>query len=167
MAQTKDGAIKVAAKKAGLSVEKYIEFISSGLKKCTICKEWKNIDDFSNDRSRADGHSSRCDNCSKALWRIKSMNSNKRIKRRDGDKEQAKARINQDIKAGLRPDPDTLFCSLCGHKGKDRRHEYHHIQGYSVMHHYDVLPLCSKCHHVYHPDNRNKKGTVPICQQAK
>ena len=153
MAQTKEGAIKTAAKKAGISVSEYIDKISNGLKKCTICKDWKDIDLFSTDRSRVDGKASRCNDCSKTLWRLKSMHSNKRVERRDGDKAQAKARINQDVSQGLRPNPNDLFCSLCGHKGNDLRHEYHHVCGYGKNHHYDVLPLCSKCHHKEHPKN--------------
>ncbi len=41
MAQTKQGAIKIAAKKANLSVEEYLRKVQKGLKKCTFCKEWK------------------------------------------------------------------------------------------------------------------------------
>jgi hypothetical protein len=69
---------------------------------------------------------------------------------RDGDKIQARHLINQDIKHGKRPDPDDLHCAHCGHKGPDRRHEYHHHMGYVARHHYDVIPLCSKCHHEEH-----------------
>jgi hypothetical protein len=39
MAQTKDGAIKCAAKKADISVDEYLERTGAGLKKCTICKQ--------------------------------------------------------------------------------------------------------------------------------
>lgn len=164
MAQTKEGAIKIAAKKAGLTVNEYMSRIANGLKKCTICKEWKLTEEFVRDKSRHDGYVARCKSCSTALWRIKSMRSNKRIERRDGDKSQAKSRINRDVEAGLRPNPNDLYCSLCGHKGTDRRHEYHHIQGYSALHHYDVLPLCSACHHKCHPNNRVKKNEFSICQ---
>lgn len=147
MAQTHEGAIKIAAKKAGLSIDEYLTKINNGYKKCTICEKWKFIDEFNKDKSRADGYSSRCKPCSTAIFRIKSMNTHPRQVRRDGDKIQARSRINIDITNGLRPDPNSLYCSLCGHKGNDRRHEYHHVQGYEKEHHYDVLPLCTKCHH--------------------
>lgn len=150
MAVIKKGAIKIAARKAGLSVPEYTNRIANDLKKCTICKQWKNKNDaFLKDKSRHDGISPRCIICSKAIWRRRSMMSKiskKRIVRRDGDKIQARARINSDIEMGFRPNPNDLYCSLCGHKGGDRRHEYHHILGYEKEHHYDVLPLCSKCH---------------------
>jgi len=63
MAQTKDGAIKCAAKKAGISVAEYLERIEAGLKKCTICKQWKSISSFAKDRSRFDGLKSKCHDC--------------------------------------------------------------------------------------------------------
>lgn len=146
MAQTREGAIKIAAKKAGLSVAEYSEFIANGLKKCTICKQWKTIDNFVPDKSRHDGISPRCNICGTAIWRRASMKSNKRLDRRDGDKSQARKRINSDVENGLRPAANDLYCAMCGHKGPDRRHEYHHAMGYGKEHHYDVLPLCSKCH---------------------
>lgn len=65
---------------------------------------------------------------------------------RDGDKEQARYLINLDVQKGRRPNPNDLYCARCGHKGDDRRHEYHHHMGYAARHHYDVIPLCSLCH---------------------
>lgn len=147
MAQTKEGAIKTAAKAAGLSVYEYLDFIAHGLKKCSFCKRWLSIDDFNSDKSRGDGKATGCKNCKRALWRIKDMESpQKRIVRRDGDKKQARARINTDVQLGLRPNPNDLHCVFCGHKGKDHRHEYHHLCGYATEHHYDVVPVCSLCH---------------------
>ena len=63
MAQTKDGAIKCAAKKAQISVAEYIKRIEKGLKKCTICKEWKSVQFFAKDASRFDGLKSKCRAC--------------------------------------------------------------------------------------------------------
>lgn len=63
MAQTKDGAIKAAAKKAGLSIEEFLARREAGLKKCTICKKWKSLDNFCIDRSRGDGLSAKCVDC--------------------------------------------------------------------------------------------------------
>lgn len=45
-----------------------------------------------------------------------------------------------------RPNPNSLPCVDCGHLGDDRRHEYDHHLGYEAEHHYDVQPVCSKCH---------------------
>jgi len=63
MVQTKDGAIKCAAKKSDISVAEYLERIKVGLKKCTICKQWKSIESFTKDRSRFDGLKSKCRAC--------------------------------------------------------------------------------------------------------
>lgn len=66
---------------------------------------------------------------------------------RDGDKVQARQRINVEVRTGRRAHPDSLPCVDCGHTGNDRRHEYDHHFGYAAEHHYDVEPVCSKCHH--------------------
>lgn len=63
MAQTKNGAIKCAAKKAGISVAEYLERTESGLKKCTICKQWESVRCFAKDNSRFDGLKSKCCSC--------------------------------------------------------------------------------------------------------
>ena len=147
MAQTKEGAVKYAAKMAGLTLPEYIERVSRGLKKCCICKQWKEVSLFDKDSSRHDGISSKCKECHRGLWRIKLQGGPQRKPRRQGDKTQARQRINQDVKRGIRPDPNDLHCVLCGHKGEDKRHEYHHVCGYEPEHHYGVMPFCSTCHH--------------------
>jgi hypothetical protein len=63
MAQTKDGAMKVAAKKAGLSIEEYLDKVESGFKRCTCCKTWKLLDSFGTDRTRNDGKGATCFDC--------------------------------------------------------------------------------------------------------
>jgi hypothetical protein len=67
---------------------------------------------------------------------------------RDGDKKQARQRINVEVRTGRRPHPDTLPCSDCGHvwTPDGRRHEYDHYLGYAAEHHYDVEAVCTKCH---------------------
>ena len=67
---------------------------------------------------------------------------------RDGDKKQARQRVNVEVRTGRRPHPNTLPCTDCGHVWKDgeRRHEYDHHLGYGRAHHYDVEPVCSTCH---------------------
>lgn len=159
------GVLKIAAKKAGLSLDEYRRRIDEGTKRCTFCQEWKPVDQFAVDASRWDGKTAGCTQCRNdrakesyhpvaALFHLPS--GPQRIARRAGDKTQAKARINHDVEHGLRPNPNSLFCVNCGHKGSDRRHEYHHVMGYSEMHHYDVLPLCSTCHHGEHPHHGKK-----------
>jgi hypothetical protein len=157
---TRFGILKVAAKKCGLPLSEYQSLIAAGLKRCTFCTEWKSTCQFGVDATRWDGWSAGCTDCRRGrgqeshdpigrMFRLPSGPA--RIARRLGDKKQAKSRINHDVSLGLRPNPNDLYCAKCGHIGSDRRHEYHHIMGYAEEHHYDVLPLCSACHHKEHP----------------
>lgn len=67
---------------------------------------------------------------------------------RDGDKRQARQRINVEVRTGHRPHPNTLACVDCGHLHApgERRHEYDHHRGYAADHHLDVEPVCTLCH---------------------
>lgn len=64
MAQTKEGAIKVAAARVGVSVDEYKAMSKAGLKRCTKCKTWKGLTCFFRDNSRFDKHAARCRQCS-------------------------------------------------------------------------------------------------------
>lgn len=63
MAQTPEGAMKTAAKAAGLSLEDYQARLAAGLGRCTRCKTWKARDAFGNDRTRPDGRDRTCFDC--------------------------------------------------------------------------------------------------------
>ncbi len=67
---------------------------------------------------------------------------------RDGDKKQARQRINVLVRTGRLAHPNDLPCRDCGHAWKpgERRHEYDHHRGYAAAHHYDVEPVCTTCH---------------------
>ena len=67
---------------------------------------------------------------------------------RDGDKQQARQRVNVEVRTGRRPHPNTLPCVDCGHiwSEGERRHEYDHYLGYGSEHHLDVVAVCSSCH---------------------
>lgn len=67
---------------------------------------------------------------------------------RNGDREQARQRINVEVRTGHRPHPNSLACVDCGHAWSqgERRHEYDHHLGYAAEHHLDVQPVCSLCH---------------------
>lgn len=70
------------------------------------------------------------------------------IPRRDGDKVQARQRINALVRSGQIPKPNALPCTDCGHVWKlgERRHEYDHHKGYGAEHHLDVEAVCKACH---------------------
>lgn len=106
---------------------------------------------------------------------------------RDGDKEQARQRINVEVRMGRRPHPNTLPCADCGHVWESgaRRHEYDHHLGYAAAHHYDVEPVCTVCHakrdgnssathckkgHEFTPENtatRARPGGGRVCVQCR
>lgn len=67
---------------------------------------------------------------------------------RDGDKKQARQRINVEVRSGRRPHPNTLPCVGCGHiwNEGERRHEYDHYKGYAAENHFEVEPVCTLCH---------------------
>jgi hypothetical protein len=67
---------------------------------------------------------------------------------RDGDKVQARQRVNVEVRSGRRASPNAFPCVDCGHVWPDgeRRHEYDHHLGYAAEHHGDVEPVCTKCH---------------------
>lgn len=67
---------------------------------------------------------------------------------RDGDKAQARQRINVEVRTGRRPHPNTFPCTDCGHVHGpgERRHEYDHHMGYAAENHGDVQSVCTLCH---------------------
>jgi hypothetical protein len=151
------GAFKGAAKRIGVTLDDYIDAIDAGRKWCFACSQWCDRCRFCIDRTRWDGLGAKCHACAAVFherthscvpeWEL---TAREREAPRDGDKLQARYLVNLDIKIGRRPDPNTFHCALCGHKGSDRRHEYHHYMGYAARHHYDVIPVCSACHHEEH-----------------
>lgn len=67
---------------------------------------------------------------------------------REGDKAQARQRVNVEVRTGRRPHPNALPCADCGHvwtRG-ERRHEYDHVRGYGAAAHLDVESVCTRCH---------------------
>lgn len=177
------GGLKRAARTAGCTYEEYLSQKALGLKWCLMCKQWKAESLFGVDKTRGDGRDTKCCDCRKVLYK-KSYEPRPRVSKkgfrfveaRDGDKEQARARVNLKVQTGQIPNPTAIACSQCQHIGEDRRHEYHHFKGYAAEHHETVIALCSKCHggesdkakvthcykgHEFTPENtfRKKNGT--------
>lgn len=154
MAQTQVGAWTTAAKLLGISLEEYRGRKANGLKHCTACKEWKEIGSFGLDSSREDGLAASCLDCRKKKHkanytpRPRHASGRRYAVARDGDKLQARGRVNHLINIGAIPDPNALPCVLCGHiwKKGERRHEYDHHLGYDAQNHEKVRALCSTCH---------------------
>jgi hypothetical protein len=153
MANTRDGAKKVASKLIGCTLDEYNKMVSSGHKWCTGCKQWHLITKFGKDSTRLDGLSCSCFDYRKTLYQrkhVKKIRVSKKGSRfsipRNGDKKQARARVNHLIELGILEKPSSLPCSDCGHTCKgDMRHEYHH-ESYDVDHQEIVVVLCTSCH---------------------
>lgn len=168
MSQTREGALKLRANIIGISVEQLIAFIEAGQKRCTRCRQWKSSSLFGSDKSRPDGLSSTCLSCRKEYY---DKTYTPKINRkpygpkpnppRDGDKVQARSRINTLVRTGKIPKPNDLPCHDCGHVYGDdqKRHEYDHYLGYEGMNHYAVQSVCSACH------RRRTKARGELVQQ--
>lgn len=105
---------------------------------------------------------------------------------RDGDKIQARQRINVEVRTDRRPHPNELPCADCGHRWKpgERRHEYDHHKGYGAGHHLAVESVCTFCHakrdskkkqqascirgHAFDPENtKYRKNGTRECRQCR
>ncbi len=154
MAITQEGALKIAAQKVGMSEQEYLSRLSQGEKWCTGCKEWHLQDAFAVDRSRGDGLTASCrtyrNSKSRQEYQPKPrpMKGRSFVPARDGDRLQARRRINYFVEAGLLPHPNDLPCAYCGDvwEANKPRHEYHHHKGYAAEHHEDIVVVCTACH---------------------
>lgn len=158
MAQTSAGALLVRATKLGMTVSAYCARVATGEKWCTGCKAWHLRTTFGPDPSRPDGLANTCRTGRKAYYHTgyhphpitrKPAGAHRFKPPRDGDKRQARARINHLIQLGKIPAPNDLPCADCGHVWTpgERRHEYDHHLGYAAKDHEHVEPLCTTCHH--------------------
>lgn len=155
MAQTRTGVIKACAGKLGISAEEYTRLVDSGLKNCFRCKQWLNLESFKADKTRYDGKNPSCTPCRNAYLRSTYEHIPKELRKpmgpapapgRDGDKLQARARVNQAVKWGRLPPANDIPCVDCGHIGSSRRHEYDHHKGYIAKYQLDVESVCTLCH---------------------
>jgi hypothetical protein len=168
MAQTKEGAEKVRAKTAGVSLDELRTREASGLKWCYACKAWHMRSEFAVDSSRYDGLTPLCAMRRNARQRDSYLplgkpdrNGPLPLPARDGDREQARQRVNNEVKRGRLPRPDSLPCMDCGHvrtRGDRRRHEYDHYLGYAAENQFDVQAVCSLCHAKRHADIPANRG---------
>ncbi len=154
MAVTKAGALKIAAKKRGLSVQEYLEK-ARAQKWCGGCKNWHPKIEFGKDATRGDGLSANCFNHRRRSGRNKYKKKpmppigRSFVPAREGDKKQARRRINYFVEMGLLPHPNDVPCFDCGDRWfpGGARHEYDHHLGYAKENHENVQAVCSTCHH--------------------
>lgn len=136
------GVEKIAAGKAGLTLEEYRHRIKSGLKKCTKCKTWKQKERFNKDNSRGDKLACICVDCS----RVKIRKLRKMSPPNNKIQSQASSAVSYAIKLKTMKKAKEQPCFDCGEKAEI----YHHHLGYARSHWLDVVPLCNSCHRKRH-----------------
>lgn len=153
MAQTHEGALKVAAAKAGIGVSDYLSKQAAGMKWCTGCKEWHRLDLFGKDVARFDGRAASClayrsqhPSYGPVPLEARKPMGIPRDSPRGGDKKQARKSVNLMVRTGRMSRPGDLPCFDCGHIGSGPRHEYDHYLGYGSEYHLTVQAVCSACH---------------------
>lgn len=166
MANTKIGAQKTAAYKIGIPVEQYLQQIQSGLKWCSICRNFKPLHLFNNDADKIDGKNYCCKDCGRKKdrarykpipreqWKPRGFDVHPP---RDGDKQQARNRVNREVRKGKLPHAQTVPCTDCGHIGSDRLHEYDHHLGYAAINHLAVECVCVPCHNKREQQRRKQE----------
>jgi len=155
MAGTKVGSMRRLANQNGMTLEAFLYRIASGEKWCYGCDAWHTSSEFFADRTRYDGVSPICRkkrnewNRARYVPHPKTHSGPLPHPPRDGDKSQARQRINVLVRTARLPRPNTLPCTDCGHRWTqgERRHEYDHARGYDGANHYHVEAVCSACHH--------------------
>lgn len=157
---TKLGAAKTAATKIGIPVEQYLQNVHSGLQWCSGCRDFKHLEFFNK------GFRSQCKSCSRVAdrrryqpipreqWKPRGFAVHPP---RDGDKQQARNRVNREVRKGKLPHARTVPCTDCGHIGGDRLHEYDHYLGYAAINHLAVECVCVPCHSKREINRRNNE----------
>jgi len=164
MANTKLGGAKSAACRIGCTWQEYFQKRQSGFKWCSACKTWVPLAFFNKDSGAIDGKSNKCKSCTRAKdrQRYEPVPLDQRKPRgfavyppRDGDKQQARNRVNHMVRNGKLPHARTVPCTDCGHIGSDRQHEYDHYLGYATINHLAVECVCVPCHNKREQQRRN------------
>lgn len=154
MAGNAAGALKARAARAGVSVELLLEHERRNEFWCFRCRAFHFRSEFGDDRTRSDGRDRSCRESRNAVARRKYQPSVNPVfgpapnPPRDGDRKQARQRVNVLVRTGKIPHPNSLPCVDCGHVWceEERRHEYDHHLGYGAEHHLDVEAVCTTCH---------------------
>lgn len=166
MAQSNLGGAKSAACRIGISLEEYQRNREAGLKWCFVCKSFQHRNFFNDCSTASDGKDNKCKMCSRKAWRqrYKPIPIEQQKPRgfpphpsRDGDKQQARNKVNREVTKGNLAHASTVACTDCGHLGSDKLHEYDHHRGYAAINHLEVQAVCVPCHVERERQRRNKQ----------
>lgn len=130
--------------------EAYVAQTSLGQRLCWRCNAWHSLSEFESDPSRSDGLTQSC-RASRSI-NVQRTGRSGPLPRPplDGDKIEARQRVNVEVQNGRFPHPNDVPCVDCGHLWTEgegaRQHQYDHYLGYGAAHHYDVQIVCSRCH---------------------
>lgn len=159
------GSLKTAAKRIGVSFEEYLSNLKNGLKYCWGCSEWHERSRFNTDSSKTDGLQAVCREMAQEKNRKAYIPKIKKrrgfiVPTRDGDKLQARRRVNYLVEQRLIPHPDDIPCMDCLDEVfiQRFRHEYDHAKGYEGENQLYVEAVCSHCHHSREEARRNGKS---------
>jgi|ERR1041385_2021147 hypothetical protein len=144
MSGNRIGALKGHAKRFGFTETDYLAEVSAGNKWCGGCKRFHPASEFPPDGWRESGLSSICKASRNTYQRTLYADHGRTP--RDPIKARAHSAVNARVSRGKLIDPNDLPCANCGHVGSDRRHEYHHANGYDGASKFEVTCLCSRCH---------------------
>ena len=136
-------------------------------KKCCICNRTKAFTQFHKNLANKDNHQYQCKICCAKYQKRYSQTKQGREARNKADccrrqskkfrisqkhyrlrhpkRMKAKNAVNNAIRKGELPRPDTLLCINCFEQAKD----YHH-PSYEPEHKFKVVPVCKKCHRKIH-----------------
>lgn len=148
---SREGVMKTAAQRVGLTLDEYEANVAAGLKWCWACVEWQPIDDFAIDRSRGDGRVARCRAAVNVKRRMVRVLSAPSVQVHNA----ATNAVRTAIRRGELPAPTSLTCADC----PEAAEQYHHFIGYEPEHWLDVLALCRSCHlsrHWKEPDGADQ-----------
>lgn len=67
-------------------------------------------------------------------------------------------KVNQAVKKGVLPNPNSVKCIQCENTAK----EYHHHNGYEEKYLLDVIPLCASCHRQIHLNETKVKAAIAV-----
>ena|SRR3990167_380487 len=169
---TKIGALKIAAKKTGVSFEEYQEKLAAGLKWCSKGRHFAPIKEFGLNKLKYDRHEPQCRSCSHVKVKVNTKGRlstfkghTHTIESRQKMSEAHLGERNHRWKDGSRKMKTTHEAMMarritnhaieagrlpmpktliCVNCGKLAR-EYHHHLGYAPEHQLDVVPVCSRC----------------------
>ena len=142
-------------------------------KRCSKCKHFKPLSGFYKDKSTKAGYAHWCKKCQKfynqsqqgkiRMKRYKQTEkgkiankhyeqgktgkaTKKRYRAKHSEREKAKNKVHNTIRAGKLCGPKTLACYYCPKPAE----QYHHWRGYDKKHWLDVVPVCKNCHRNIH-----------------